>query len=224
MSDENLGINIDLNSILGISDEQEPAEQPEPQEKPRAQRARCHTERGQKMFDKRRFFSEKALLDTAEWYYQQGDSPAGYRRMVLPARRFLLLYFRRRRRQLDLPQARPKTAAAEILPLFDLVLRHRGCARNRPLGRKAADQTNRLLCRRDRKSQLRRMHVRPYGNIRKDRRQMRRFPEPFKSDTLLRRTLRLRDPIIGKHKHEPENREHRRDLRHVGRRFLQVLF
>ena len=52
MSDENLGINIDLNSILGISDEQEPVEQPEPQEKPRAQRARCHTERGQKMFEK----------------------------------------------------------------------------------------------------------------------------------------------------------------------------
>ena len=73
MSAENLGINIDLNSILGISDEQEPVEQPEPKEKPRAQRARCHTERGQKMFDKRRFFSEKALLDTAEWYYRQGD-------------------------------------------------------------------------------------------------------------------------------------------------------
>lgn len=67
MSDENLGINIDLNSILGISDEQEPVEPSEPQEKPRAQRARCHTERGQKMFDKRRFFSEKPC-----WIPQNG--------------------------------------------------------------------------------------------------------------------------------------------------------
>lgn len=74
MSEDNLGIDIDLNSIFGISDEPELDEQPLPsQEKPRAQRARCHTERGQKMFDKRRFFSEKALLDTAEWYYRQGD-------------------------------------------------------------------------------------------------------------------------------------------------------
>lgn len=210
MKDENLEINIDLNSIFGNSADHESTAQEEPQEKPKAQRARCHTERGQKMFDKRKILLRK--------------SPAGYRRMVLPARRFLLLYFRRRRRQLDLPQARPKTAAAEILPLFDLVLRHRGCARNRPLGRKAADQTNRLLCRRDRKSQLRRMHARPYENIRKDRRQMRRFPEPFKSDTLLRRSLRLRYSIIGKHQHESSHREHRRDLQYVGRRFLQIIF
>ena len=73
MKDENLEINIDLNSIFGNSADHESTAQEEPQEKPKAQRARCHTERGQKMFEKRRFFSEKALLDTAEWHYRQGD-------------------------------------------------------------------------------------------------------------------------------------------------------
>lgn len=53
MSSENIDINIDLTELLGSDD----APKEEPAEKPKQQRARCHTERGQKMFEKRRFFS-----------------------------------------------------------------------------------------------------------------------------------------------------------------------
>ena len=59
MNDENLEINIDLNSIFGNSADHESTAQEEPQEKPKAQRARCHTERGQKMFEKEDFSPKK---------------------------------------------------------------------------------------------------------------------------------------------------------------------
>ena len=69
MSSDKIDINIDLTELLSGDD----VPKEESAEKPKQQRARCHTERGQKMFEKRRFFSEKTMLDVAEWHYKQGD-------------------------------------------------------------------------------------------------------------------------------------------------------
>ncbi len=66
---DDININIDLNSLLGTKPDRASAAE----EKPKAQSVRCHTERGQKMFEKRRYFSEKALLDVADWHYKRGD-------------------------------------------------------------------------------------------------------------------------------------------------------
>ena len=65
----------DFDRIMALCGDMELEKEPEPIKAEEAEdgtKLRIHTERGKKIFDKRRFFSEKSLMDAMDWYWHPG--------------------------------------------------------------------------------------------------------------------------------------------------------
>lgn len=66
----------DFDRIMALCGEMEMEMEPEAireEEGEGGTKLRIHTERGKKIFDKRRFSSEKALMDAMDWYWHPGE-------------------------------------------------------------------------------------------------------------------------------------------------------
>lgn len=150
---------MEIDDILDLDDfDDEPKEE---KKKPKREKTpmRYHTIRAQEMYEKKRFYSEKALLDNFEWHLKDGCVYCIISGGDVDQLTFLKLVIR--------------NPAAQVLPSFFLVFRHRGRPGNRPMGKEGLNQAGGLLHRRNRPGKLRDVHQGPLKHSTEHRRPMR---------------------------------------------------